>query len=65
MFQSAMRAIRYGARERNSYMEYDEAKFQSAMRAIRYGDPKAVVKEVVDQGFNPLCVQLDMVLNTL
>ena len=36
MFQSAMRAIRYGARCRRT-TDRKKSLFQSAMRAIRYG----------------------------
>ena len=60
-FQSAVRAIRYGADAHEFVNKKIVPKFQSAVRAIRYGDAKGNPVNVWGAGFNPLCVQLDMV----
>ena len=59
-FQSAVRAIRYGASNGEYYTPLF-IKFQSAVRAIRYGEVTEVLEEKQHSCFNPLCVQLDMV----
>ena len=36
--------------------------FQSAVRAIRYGVSTIAATQYIGNSFNPLCVQLDMVI---